>query len=165
MARGSRSSRTPSARTSRTANDPLASLLGGSISEPDWRRNLDDMQRQNDLLDAAGYSYDRGIVRDGRYWNPDPDPSPVTVTGNRTWSVVRVPKLIVHKRSPIARNYYTNLPVGLQVPIGVKRAGLFPVLTCVRRKIRKAVMFATGRRHKGSGAGRRRRGEQSKVGC
>lgn len=120
-------------------------------------------------------------VQDGREWHPEGDNRPqVTTTGNRTWSVTRSPTATlryrgfplirypgwqVHKRSFIAREYYTNLPVGLQVPIGIRRVGLFPVLTCVRRAIRKSVLFATGRTRKGSAARRRKRSYSSHVGC
>lgn len=153
MARGSRSSRTPSARTTATANDPLRSLLGGSISEP-WSV-ASSFQDFRDLT----------AVEDYRQWNPESVPPIRTVTGGRTWSIVRAPKLVVHRRPVLARSYYTNLPVGLQLPVGVKRVGMFPVVTCVRRAIRRSVIFAMGKRHKGAGASRRRRNEQSKVGC
>lgn len=152
MARGSRSSRTPSARTTATANDPLRSLLGGSISEP-----VLSLLRpfSNPLIE----------VEDGRRWAPLEVRVPLSVTGNRTWTIVRAPKRVIHSRPLVARHYYTNLPIGLQVPIGIKRTGMFPVVTCVRRAIRKSVLFATGRTRKGSGARRRNRSYSSHVGC
>lgn len=153
MARSNRSSRSPSARTSATANDPLRSLLGSSNSDA--------------FTSPAPVNPFRHLdqVQDGRTWYPDDDRPIQTVTGNRTWSVVRVPRLIVHKRPIVARHYYTNLPVGFQLPIGVKRVGMFPVVTCVRRSIRKAVLFATKQTKKGSGARRRKRSYSSHVGC
>lgn len=179
--RSSRSSRSPSACTSSTANDPLASLLGGSNSGVHRHLYNWQMPRADWIGSDPHFNwYDLPEVRDNRQFHPDPEPSPVTVQGTPTWSVVRAPTptlayrgfplvrfpgLQVHRRSMIAREYYTNLPVGLQVPVGIRRVGMFPVLTCVRRKIRKAVMFATGQRHKGSGARRRVRGQNSKVGC
>lgn len=152
MARSSRSSRSSSARTSATANDPLRSLLGASNSEA--------------FASPSYISTGLEDVQDGRRFHPEDDDRPnSTVHGGRTWSVIRVPRLIVHRRPVLARHYYTNVPVGLQVPIGVKRVGMFPVVTCVRRAIRKSVLFATGRRAKGSGAKRRHKSYSSHVSC
>lgn len=151
MARSNRSSRRSSAHTSAIANDRW-SLLDRSISEPF-------------LAPLRPFSNPLFEVEDGRSWDPVGIHVPKTITGNRTWTIVRAPKRVIHSRPLIARHYYTNLPVGLQVPIGIKRQGMFPVVTCVRRAIRKSVMFALGHRRKGSGAARRRRSYSSHVGC
>lgn len=141
MARRSSSSMNRvSARTIDTAND-LESLLSRSISEPI-------------LSPLRPFSSPLLEVEDGRSWDPVGIPAPKTITGNRTWNVVQLPKRTLHSRSVIARHYYTNFPVGLQLPVGITRTGMFPVVTCVRRKIRKAVMFATGRTGKGAKAKR-----------
>lgn len=132
-----------SARTPATANDPIRSLLGPS--------NYSSFASPS-LLE----------VEDGRQWHPDPDPPVRTTSGNRTWGIVRVPRLIVHRRPVLARSYYTNIPVGLQLPVGIKRVGMFPVVTCVRRAIRKSVLFATRQTGKGS---RSKRSPRSHVGC
>lgn len=152
MARGNRSSRPSSARTTATANDPLRSLLDVSISEPF-------------LAPLRPFSNPLIEVEDGRRWDPLEVRVPLSITGNRTWSIVRAPKRVIHSRPLIAREYYTNIPIGFQLPVGIKRTGMFPVVTCVRRAIRKSVLFATGRTRKGSGAKRRRRSYSSHVGC
>lgn len=107
-------------------------------------------------------------VEDNRRFNPEPDVAR-DITGRRVRfsisSVVRPPAVHVHRRPFIARNYYTNTPVGIQLPYGVKFRGMFPVVTCVRRKIRKAVLFALGRTRKGSGAKKRNRNSRSGVRC
>lgn len=128
-----------------------------------------DIERMNAVLDAAGYHPSRGLrqypaldeVEDGRRWNPDR--RPLTVTGNRVW--VSLPKVYVHSRPVIARRYYTGTPVGLQLPVGVKYQGMFPVVTCVRRKVRRMVMFAMGRTGKGARSRNRKRNERSNVRC
>lgn len=112
-------------------------------------------------------------VEDGRRWSPDVDPEPRSVTGNRTWNVIPFtdipivsrPRYRVHRRSIIARDYYTGFPVGVQVPVGIKRTGVFPVAMCVRRKIRRAVMFAKRKTGLGAKAKRRRRNSYTGVKC
>lgn len=108
-------------------------------------------------------------VEDRRSFNFDPDPVALDVRGRparfAVSSVVRAPSVRVHRRSLIARDYYTNSFRGFQVPVGIKYQSMFPVVTCVRRKIRRAVMFALGRTRKGSGAKRRNRNDRSGVSC
>lgn len=102
---------------------------------------------------------------DGRYWHPDPDHGALTVGG-------RYARIVVHKRPLIARNKALSgwiggrgVPVGLQVPIGVRFESPYKVLTCIRRKVRREVIFA--RKKAGSGVRRRkpRRSWRSNVVC
>lgn len=176
---GRRSSRMSAAQrgTTRYRYGP-AVLPQNALNDPTFDF-VADIERMNSVLDAAGYHPSRGLraypafdeVEDGRQWNPDRRPR--TVTGNRVWigiapgkgGIVRRPGYYLHSRPWIARDYYSGAPRGIQLPWGVKYEGMFPVLTCVRRKIRRGVMFA--KRKVGLGAKRkfRHRNERSKVGC
>lgn len=107
-------------------------------------------------------------VEDQRFFHPDPDPVALDIRGRparfSVSSVVRPPSVRVHKRPIIARSYMTGGFRGFQFPYGIKYQSMFPVVTCVRRKMRRAVLFALGRTRKGSGANRRRN-SRSGVKC
>lgn len=175
-----RSSRMSSAQRGNTHYRYARSVLPPSPPyDPafDW---LSDLNSKWEALEATGYRPDRGLIRnpnfldeieDNRRFNPDRRPR--TITGNRVWigvapgqgRFVRRPGYYLHSRPLLARNYYTGTPVGLQLPWGLKYEGMFPVVTCVRRKIRRAVMFA--KRKVGLGAKKkyRHRNERSSVRC
>lgn len=126
-------------------------------------RQRDDYSIPNDTVSLLSALL--SPAEDLRRWNPEPIElrPPLDILGRPSRFVV-APSVKVHKRSVIARNYYTNAPVGLQAPIGIKVQSAFPVVTCVRRKIRKSVLFALGRTGKGAKAPRRRN-DRSNVRC
>lgn len=103
---------------------------------------------------------------DARRFNPDPDPPARLRSGTPArFSVAVTPFHTVHGRSAIARSYYTNMPRGVQVPVGIKFSNPLSVTACIRRKIRREVMFAKGRTRKGAGARRHKRNAYSNVRC
>lgn len=101
-------------------------------------------------------------VEDGRLWHPDPDRGALTVGG-------RYARLVVHKRPLVARANTLfsprSYPVGFQVPVGFRFESPFKVVTCLRRKVRRQIMFA--KRKAGFGKKRRmpRRTWRSDVSC
>lgn len=102
------------------------------------------------------------IVDDARLWHPDPEHGALTI-GNR-WANV-----VVHKRPLIARTKpywsYKGFPIGVQVPVGVQFESPLRVVRCVRRKMRRGVIFALRRNKQGSGARRHKMHWHSKVWC
>lgn len=106
------------------------------------------------------------LHEDLRLWHPDPDRGAVQIGGR--WA-----KVVVHSRPVVARSRALSawglvdkgLPVGLQVPVGLRFESPFRVITCLRRKIRRQVIFA--RRKAGKGVTRRkpRRTWRSQVVC
>lgn len=141
-------------------------------SNSERQRNL-----QRDTVDIANprllqeYIYDPFPTRlteieDRRRFNPEPDyPARDVFSGKPSRFAVSVGPYTVHSRSVIARSYYTGMPRGFQTPIGIKFSNPLSVTACVRRKVRKAIMFAKGHRKKGSGARRRERNQWSNVWC
>lgn len=120
MARGSRSN------TSAPSRDLLGSLLAPvSMATP--------------LAIPSGHLLD---IEDGRLWHPDADHGALTIGG-------RFAHVVVHKRPVIGRANTIwsgrGLPVGVQVPVGIQFESPLKVVTCVRRKVRRQIMFATGR--------------------
>lgn len=102
-------------------------------------------------------------LEDGRQWHPDPDRGALSVGG-------RYARVVVHKRPLVAysRPIYAKrgLPAGFQVPVGTMFESPFRVITCLRRKIRREIIFA--RNKAGSGVRRRRprpRDWKSNVSC
>lgn len=112
-----------------------------------------------DSLSSLGSLVD---VEDRRTWNPDPGRSAVTIGG-------RVARVVVHKRPFIAYNRpiwaYRGMPVGVQVPVGVMYESPFFVIRCLRRKVRKAVIFARGHGGKRGRKGRYNRNADSGIWC
>lgn len=102
------------------------------------------------------------LVEDRRFWHPDPDHGMFTVGG-------RVARVVVHKRPIIARSNTLwsprGLPVGIQVPVGLRVESPFKVITCIRRKVRRQIMFATGRSGKGVKKRGPRRSWRSNISC
>lgn len=107
-------------------------------------------------------------VEDGRTYNPV-DPSFRSLTIGGSIARINVAKVVVHKRPVIAYGQpiyaYRGLPRGVQVPVGVKFESPFRVVRCLRRKIRREVIFALRKEKKGAGARHRRHNAFSKVGC
>lgn len=102
-------------------------------------------------------------VEDLRSWHPDPAQGALTIGG-------RFARVVVHKRPLVARaNTLFSArayPVGFQVPVGVRFESPLKVVTCLRRKIRREVIFA--KKKAGFGARRRhhsRRSWRSNVSC
>lgn len=92
-------------------------------------------------------------LEDRRVWHPDPEQGSLTIGG-------RFASVTVHQRPLIARSqtftrlgFGRGIPVGLQVPVGVRFAHSFDVINCVRRKVRRQVLHA--RRKTGSGVKRK----------
>lgn len=140
MARGSRSSNVAS-------RDPLRSLAR-ALQTP----------RPSSVFGPGVGRLDE--VEDGRVWHPDPDHGALTLGGN-------VARVIVHSRPIVARaNTLFSpraYPVGFQVPVGVRFESPLKVITCVRRKIRREIMFA--KRRAGGGNRKPRRTWRSDVSC
>lgn len=78
-------------------------------------------------------------------------------------------RVVVHKRPWIAYSKpiwaYRGIPVGLQPPVGVMFESPFRVIRCLRRKIRRNVIFALRKFRKGAGAKHRRRNYDSNIRC
>lgn len=136
-------------RATRVASDPTSTLT--------WLRTLSAPLRDPTALFQP--------LDDGRYWHPDPDQGALTIGG-------RYARVIVHQRPLVARSKALSswiggkgLPIGLQVPVGVKFESPYRVLTCVRRKVRRAVVFARGKAGKGVKKRRPRRTWRSNVVC
>ena len=105
-------------------------------------------------------------VEDGRFWHPDPDQGALTVGGR--WA-----RVVVHSRPIVARSETLKswglvdrgVPVGFQVPVGVKFESPLRVITCMRRKIRREVIFARKKAGKGVKRRKPRRNWRSNVVC
>lgn len=150
--RSKSSKRMRSALRTTTASTALSDAQWRSIFTP--TAHIDDIP----LWRAA---------EDGRFFNFDQPETPRNVYTGRParFSVAVSPFHTVHGRSPIARSYYTGMFRGFQVPVGVKFSNPVSVSACIRRKIRRAVIFAKGYRHKGAGARHRHRNAYSNVAC
>lgn len=130
--------------------------------------------------DASGHRYTDGVSiglsrlpmlslsldDDRRFWHPDPERGAVEIGGR--WA-----RVVVHSRPVVARSRALSawglsdrgLPVGLQVPVGLRFESPFRVLTCLRRKIRRQVIFARRKAGKGVRRRRPRRTWRSQVVC
>lgn len=101
-------------------------------------------------------------VEDGRSWHPDPEQGALTIGG-------RFARVVVHSRPVIARSKpiwaWKGMPAGVQVPVGVRFESPFKVITCMRRKIRREVIFALNKGGKGVKRRRGRRSWRSNVSC
>lgn len=108
-------------------------------------------------------------IEDRRQYHPDDWAPPLQISGRAARFVVDAGPLRfgaeLHRRPWIARDYYTGAPRALQVPIGVKVYEPFKVLTCVRRRVRRSVMFAKKKMGLGSKQKRRRYNQRSGVRC
>lgn len=105
-------------------------------------------------------------VEDGRLWHPDPDQGALTVGGR--WA-----RVVVHSRPIVARSETfkswglvdRGMPVGFQVPVGLKFESPLRVITCLRRKVRREVIFARKKAGKGVKRRKPRRNWRSNVVC
>lgn len=155
MARG-RSKRSATSNTVANASqDPLAALL----RSPAMLRPV-----------YSPVPTPLSLIEDLRQWHPLGDDRPFLAVDRRSVSFSVGPNsVIVHRRPVISRSNTLwssrGLPVGVQIPVGVRVESPLKVITCIRRKARRAVMFA--RRKVGLGAKRRtrRRNSRSNVGC
>lgn len=145
MARGGSRS-TPAA-----TRDPLRSLTAWSLPLPQGHVQVPFL---GDLTE----------VEDGRRWHPDPDHGALTIGGR--WA-----RVVVHKRPVIARSQalkplgFSGFPRAVQVPVGVQFHSPFKVVTCIRRKVRRAVIFAKKKAGRGVKRRRPRRTFRSEIWC
>lgn len=144
-------SRRGRSETSAASRDPLRSLAA-QLSMPQPSLPLHPVSVPTALNE----------VEDGRLWHPDPEQGALTIGG-------RFARVVVHKRPIVARSNTlwspAGLPVGLQAPVGLRFESPFKVVTCLRRKVRREIMFATGRGGKGVRKRRPRRSWRSNVSC
>lgn len=105
-----------------------------------------------------------GEIEDNRHFHPEDDERDALNTRGRPGSFSVTPFHTVHPRSVIARSYLTGAPRGFQVPVGVKFSNPLSVVACIRRKMRRAVLFAKGKTGKGAKSPRHRTW-RSNVGC
>lgn len=102
------------------------------------------------------------MFEDRRAWGPDPERGAVTFGGQYA-------RVVVHSRPVIARSnsVFTarGYPVGVQVPVGVRFESPFKVITCVRRKVRRQIMFAKRKAGYGQKQRKPRRNWRSDVSC
>lgn len=133
------------------------------------RRSVDPVQRDlnriaNSLLSPVvpATPVTDWSSEDRREFHPDPDRGAVTLGGR--WA-----RVVVHSRPIVARNKpiysYRGFPVGLQPPVGLQFESPLNVVKCVRRKIRRSVIFALRKNGKGSRARNRRRDAYTGVKC
>lgn len=156
-----------SAGRSSAANDPLNSLLR-SMADPAIQAEL--VRQQNYFQTAAArrwaeyWAQDSAPlteVEDRRSWHPDPGRGAVTIGGN--WA-----RVIVHPRPFVARSrpiWGHGLPTAVQVPWGVMYESPFRVIRCIRRKVRREVMFARGQGGKRGRKGKYHRNADSNIWC
>jgi len=101
-------------------------------------------------LPGFGFPSHLDQVEDGRVWHPDPEHGALTIGGR--WA-----RVVVHQRPIMARANTIfsprSYPVGVQVPVGFKFETPLKVITCIRRRVRRSIMFATRR----AGFGKRKR--------
>jgi len=99
--------------------------------------------------------YDAMQLEDLRQFHPDPARPATELPGRRARIIERPAKIkwgrIMYPQS------YAKARMGYAHPENV--------ITCLRRKARKEIMFALGLRKKGSGAGRRKRNHRSNIKC
>lgn len=154
MARGSRRSAVPTA-TANVTRDPLAQLL---------RPPAMPASNLNPLPDPLS------LLQDNRQWHPLDEFRPTLAVDQEGMRIgVGRSAFHVHKRPVIVRSNTLwsarGLPVGLQVPVGTRWESPFKVVTCARRKVRRAVMFARKKVGLGAKAKVRKRNRNSGVSC
>lgn len=102
------------------------------------------------------------LFEDRRAWDPDPERGALTFGG-------RYARMVVHTRPVIARANTlwspSAFPVGIQVPVGVRFESPFKVITCLRRKVRREIMFARNKAGRGVPKRKSRRSWRSNVVC
>lgn len=141
MSKGSKRSR----RDSATPVDVASSLLSPSVP-----RTVRNYQPENFYRE----------VQDRRTWDPAPWKPAKTVSGGR-------PRIDV-KRGPNGRPLKSFSSRAHIVGSVTSRLGFkvpHDILVCVRRAMRREVLFALRRNKKGAGAKRRRRNEYSDIDC
>lgn len=134
------------------------------------RANAISQSRSLTTLFAPGRSLVTSPVlsgfEDNRFYHPDPEHAALTIGGK--YASVTVHERPVLKRSQALRRWGfggRGVPIGLQVPVGIKFQHPFNVATCVRRKIRRSVLFARNKAGKSGRRGRYRRTWKSAIWC
>lgn len=117
-------------RDNNSQNLSLTTLL---LSPPEVSPNTFDFIRQMAMTE----------IEDARQWSPDPQELPKTIRGPTT---VRS-----RFKNSMATTYSSTHSV-----MGFNHTLRNPVMLCLRRKIRKEVMFAFNKTRKGSRGGKRR---------
>lgn len=102
------------------------------------------------------------IEDDRRLFHFDKQRMAVRVGGN-------IARVVVHSRPIVARsnNIWSarGIPVGFQVPVGVRFESPLKVWTCIRRKVRRRVIFAKKKAGFGKSQRMPRRNWRSDVVC
>lgn len=102
-------------------------------------------------------------VEDNRRWHPEPPARGKTVSGGR-------PRIVV-KRGPNGRplkskiKYLTPSAAASSVTSRLGYAVPRNIISCIRRAMRREIIFALKKQKKGAGARRRRRNEKSNIDC
>lgn len=100
-------------------------------------------------------------VEDNRRWHPEPPARGKTVSGGR-------PRIVV-KRGPNGRPLKSKfLKPSAAVSSVTSRLGYAVprnIISCIRRAMRREIIFAFKKQKKGAGARRRRRNEKSNIDC
>lgn len=150
-----------------TATDPLEAVRR-AMNDPFIQAEL--VRQQNYFNTPAAKAHadywarvnELEAVEDARQWHPDPGHGALTIGG-------RFARVVVHKRPIVARANTLfsprSYPVGFQVPVGLRFESPLKVVTCLRRKVRRNIMFA--KRKAGFGKKQRmpRRTWRSNVSC
>lgn len=120
--------------------------------------SLASLSYQSQLAQTKAHLQWMRQTEDQRHWSPHKPKPAKTVAG--------IPSGFSRRIS--ARNLYRTARVltNPRIP-DVQQRFLSPnrVLVCIRRKIRKQIMFALGLRHKGGAGGKRRHNEYSRIKC
>lgn len=146
MARGSRRASAIASPIANAESDPLVQLLAPTPAVSVFEATAEPLS----------------LVQDNRVYHPEGPRQSVVIGG-------RLARVVVHNRPAIAYGKpiyaYRGMPHGLQVPVGTKFESPFRVVRCLRRKIRREVIFALRKEKKGAGARKRRRNPDSGVKC
>ena len=109
-------------------------------------------------------------VQDNRTWTPDPVGRAKTVTGNKPRIIAKANVKRGPGGRPLRSSGRANLFLGRAHSVGQVSSRLgfsvpHDVLVCIRRAMRREVLFALKKRKAGSGARRRKRNQWSDIDC
>lgn len=116
------------------------------------------------FTEAITPSVDLGLIEDRRLYNPEQPFNPALDSGGR-------PTRVVHHSDPLRSLFQMRAAISaplkktkhrLESRLGFQTPST--VMVCVRRKIRREVIFAKNKRRKGSGA-KRHRNYHSNIRC
>lgn len=148
MAKGSKSKRYGQRDTARIAN------YVADRTKP-WSRTVGAYQPEN------FYKRPLSEVQDNRTWDPEDKPRAKTTSGGRPRIDV---KSNTRKAAQAAKLFHPSSLVGeVTSRLGFKVPGT--VIHCIRRAMRREVLFAIRKTRKGSGAKKRRRTDYSDIDC